>query len=714
VTRARARLSVAVVAAVPIALLMVATWFGVTLPSVHRLGLSVDASGSHGLNLGRSSYEPLSSAYVAGLTGLTFDGASGSPASAGAASTFLPAAYSTAGTSVTLAKATNSTFADAYPIDRLPFTARENTSDVGREQGEPASCQPTGGAVWFRYRPMQDEVVTVSSFGSSYSAYNAVFEGGPRLSDLQLVPGSCGTGAVADIALTKNTNYYLQVTGPLGGGDLVFRMTWTQPPGTTSIASMSNDGRPSFYFSDGASLSSNGRYVAFTSGDPDLATTTDSRLATTMATSCHSNEVQPGRPNLDPAHPTRPQLQPQCLYVYRRDLKTGRTDFVVNAYETSISGNGRYVAFATTGNIMNLPDPCGGHCQHIYVRDMVTGKFTLVDRTPDGGMSSGWSWQPQESGDGRYVAFSSLDINLGQSDPSGFNMGWLFDMRTGKLTLITRNAAGDAQDAGGPRGDDSFPVVYCISRNARYAVVYSPADNLVPHDTNGMTDVFRVDMKTHHVIRVDMPYNARQTKAESLPPSWAPGHCISDDGRFVAFYSQATNLVPGVYNHSDNVYVRDVVAGTTDLADISSSGVPANTDYGNCTLLQLLAAAQQPSPSVPGVGEYQCDTADVDHATAISSDGRYVAFVSLATNLVPGSPGGVENIYRHDRFTGETVLVSAPNAADGPAVPEDSDDVAISADGQRVIFQSWASDLVAGQRTITKQVFVCNYRKATA
>jgi Tol biopolymer transport system component len=712
VTRTRPRLLIAVVTALPVALLLVATWFGVGLPLRH-ISVADDGSSGQGLNLGHAGYLPLRSAFVAGRTGLSFGSNRGGAGSAGNGVPGVVAApFATQGTAVTLARPTNSTFAGAYPIASLPFTARENTRGVGREQGDPKSCQATGGAVWFRYRPAHDQTVTVSTFGSSYTAYTAVFSG-DSLDNLTAVPNSCGTGAVSGIALKGGQSYFVQVVGPLGGGDLIFRVTRSQPPGRMAIASESTDGRQSMYFSDGESLSTNGRYVAFTSGDPDLARPFDAREAEAPATGCQG-EPNPGRVNDDPSHPDRAQVQPSCLYVYWRDLRKGITRFVVNAYEVSISGNGRYVAFATSGNLLNLHRGCTS-CQHVYVRDMKSGRFILADPSLHGGLSTGSSWQPQLSANGRYVGYSSDASDLSRAYGGGGNQAYRYDLRTRRVELITRNAAGQPQDNGGDRGIDAVPTLYCLSATGRYAVVYTPASNLVRGDTNGVDDVFRVDMKTHQVVRVDVPAGGGQTSTASVAPSWTQSHCISDDGRYVAFASPANNLVPGLSGKVYNTFVRDVVAGTTEIVSVSSAGQPANSSSGSCLLVEVLASLGRPAPSIPGIGQYECGVSyDTPGAVSISADGRYVAFDSLATNLAPGATSGISNVYRHDRLTGETILVSAASGKDGPAVPDDSEDVAMSANGRRVVFHSWENDLVPGQRTVTKQVFMCTYPRPSS
>ena len=136
------------------------------------------------------------------------------------------------------------------------------------------------------------------------------------------------------------------------------------------------------------------------------------------------------------------------------------------------------------------------------------------------------------------------------------------------------------------------------------------------------------------------------------------GLAISSDGRFIAFASDATNLVPGG-TQSTQVYVRDCDTNNTEIVSVASDGTIAN---------------------------------DASSYPAISGDGRYVAFMSKATNLIPGGTPS-QQVYLHDRQTGQTELVSV--AADGTCGNKDSSYPVISADGQIIAFVSYASNLTA-------------------
>jgi Tol biopolymer transport system component len=138
-----------------------------------------------------------------------------------------------------------------------------------------------------------------------------------------------------------------------------------------------------------------------------------------------------------------------------------------------------------------------------------------------------------------------------------------------------------------------------ISADGRFVAFQSAASNLVPGDTNGAQDIFVRDRQTGTTRRVSVGPGGVQTNAEAS--SGVPA--ISADGRFVAFESDATNLVPGDTNGAIDVFVRDRQTGTTRRISVGPGGVQGNSDSGG---------------------------------PAISADGRFVAFVSNASNLVPG------------------------------------------------------------------------------
>jgi Tol biopolymer transport system component len=204
-----------------------------------------------------------------------------------------------------------------------------------------------------------------------------------------------------------------------------------------------------------------------------------------------------------------------------------------------------------------------------------------------------------------------------------------------------------------------------ITADGRYVEFTSYASDLVPDDTNGCPDIFVHDRTTGRMERISVSSWGEQGNGISYFGR------ISGDGRFVAFRSEASNLVPGDTNGCEDVFVRDRLTGETERVNLSSTGEEANGG-----------------------------TLDV----AISADGRYVAFDSWASNLVAEDTNGQGDIFVHDRWTGETERVSVSTLGEqGNAV---SWRVEISADGSCVGFESRATNLVFGDTNGEADVFV--------
>jgi Tol biopolymer transport system component len=207
-----------------------------------------------------------------------------------------------------------------------------------------------------------------------------------------------------------------------------------------------------------------------------------------------------------------------------------------------------------------------------------------------------------------------------------------------------------------------------ISANGRFVAFTSFASNLVPGDTNGLADVFVHDRQTGLTTRVSVASDDTQGDFSSFFPS------LSADGRFVAFESDATNLVPGDTNGDRDLFVHDRQTGQTTRVSVASDGTPSDRESRDA---------------------------------AISADGRFVAFTSFATNLVAGDTNGVSDVFVHDRQTGDTTRVSV--ASDGTEATGGmgirSLSPALSGDGRVVVFVSNAANLVPGDTNADFDVF---------
>ncbi|UCB54119.1 MAG: PD40 domain-containing protein [Thiotrichales bacterium] len=222
-----------------------------------------------------------------------------------------------------------------------------------------------------------------------------------------------------------------------------------------------------------------------------------------------------------------------------------------------------------------------------------------------------------------------------------------------------------------------------LSTTGRYVVFYSFADNLVSGDTNGGGDAFLRDMETGTTRRVSVPNLTDQgtlgLEAFNGSPFDELNPSVSSSGRFVVFDGAASvsNLVLDDTNGFDDIFMHDTQSGETvrvsvpNLADQAGLGTQANSD-----------------------SERAC----------VSDDGRYVGFMSSATNLVTGDNNNDNDVFVHDRQTGATELVS--RHTDGTPGDDRSGDCVISSDGNIVAFFSNATTLVTGDSNGGADIFV--------
>jgi Tol biopolymer transport system component len=335
----------------------------------------------------------------------------------------------------------------------------------------------------------------------------------------------------------------------------------------------------------------------------------------------------------------------------------------------SISANGRFVAFASDASNLVPGDTNDGI--DVFVRDLRTGETRRVSVSSSGAQGNHRSGAPSISADGRFVAFWSYASNLVDGDTNRSRDVFVHDLRTGETRRVSVSSSG--AQANGSSFNPS------ISADGRFVAFVSPASNLVDGDTNGAYDVFVHDLRTGETRRVSVSSSGAQAnKLFSLNPS------ISTDGRFVAFESQASNLVPGDTNRANDVFVHDLRTDKTRRVSVSSSGAQAN------------GSGFFPLSAYP----------------SISADGRFVAFDSPAPNLVRRDTNRRPDVFIHDLRTGETRLVSVSSR--GRQGNKKSFNPSISAAGHFVAFKSYATDLVRHDTNASRDVFVHGLRTGKA
>jgi Tol biopolymer transport system component len=344
------------------------------------------------------------------------------------------------------------------------------------------------------------------------------------------------------------------------------------------------------------------------------------------------------------------------------------------SFDPTISGNGRYVAFASTAWDLVPGDP--NAVADIYVWDASTG--TTI-RITDGVYYD--SLGPAISADGRYVAFHSTSGHLTPGDLNGKDDVFVWDASTGATTRITDG-----------NGESRAPA---ISADGRYIAFYSSASNLVPDDTNDAADVFVWDATTGTTTRVS-DYGASDP-------------AISGDGRYIAYESASSTMDPGNTSGAENVFVWDATTGTTTRITDGDGDSRYPTVSADGRYIAFYSSASDLVPGdtngVPDVFRWDATTGATTRATGvgipvISGDGRYIALYSSASDLVPGDTNGAEDVFLWDATTGTTSPITDGN--------DSSYRPSISADGNSIAFSSRASNLVDGDTNAAQDVFVWN------
>ncbi len=362
--------------------------------------------------------------------------------------------------------------------------------------------------------------------------------------------------------------------------------------------------------------------------------------------------------NLLDGQPGAPDIPPGIRHVYAYDLASGKLSLVSRAgdgapangesYAPTVSPDGRLVAFASTAT--NLA-PVAPAVDNVFLHDRDTGETSLISRGTGGAHADSGSWAPAFATDGGTLAFSSLAGNLVPDDVNGRRDIFVYDLDAATLTLVSRHRSGLPSD-----GDSENPAV---SDGGRFIAFETYATNLGNSVVDGVLDVALLDREREGTTWVTARSPSLQGNSESRSPA------ISADGRFVAFDSYANNLVVGDNNGFWDIFVYDRQTGFTSL--IGRGG--------------------------PAIGHLRWPV--------ISADGRYVAFES---DIPFGSQEDTHSrVYIYDRQTGLTELVS--RGYDGSPANNWSNNPALSHDGRYVVFHSLASNLVPDDDEDGRNIF---------
>ena len=320
---------------------------------------------------------------------------------------------------------------------------------------------------------------------------------------------------------------------------------------------------------------------------------------------------------------------------------------VMGALQTfSLSDDGTRVMFHSTYEAF---DGDQSSRQAFFVRDLTNDTTIIATLTDDEMRINGNSREADMSGDGRYVAFISDGLNLPVTN--GRVQLYLRDLVNNSTRFISGTVSEPANQAA------RSPA---LSDDGQRIVFGTRATNLVA-GANGRDQIYLHDVGSASITAVSV--NAQGDLADSA----AQAPAISGDGRYVSFYSTATNLVAGVTDGRPYLYLHDTMDGTTVVASVDVSGQPV---------------------------------ASIGAPATLSDDGRYATFTT-ADAAEPGDMNNRTDVYRFDRTTGTSTRISLSSTKEEPQL--NSNEPAISGDGGTVVFLSAASDMVPGQTVLQNE-----------
>jgi Tol biopolymer transport system component len=327
----------------------------------------------------------------------------------------------------------------------------------------------------------------------------------------------------------------------------------------------------------------------------------------------------------------------------------------------TISADGRYVAFWSSATNL-VPGDTNG-VPDAFVHDRATNTTTRVSVSSDGVQGDGESARPVISRDGRFVAFESaaknlvggtgLPLPIGGGDTNSARDIFVHELATKKTTRVSVSSSG--QQADGQSGPTAT-----ISGNGRLVAFSSDATNLVSGDTNGRADIFVHNLDNGQTTRVSVAANGTQADKASASPS------ISADGRFVSFDSAATNLGVSDSNGTEDIYVKDLQSGAVSRVSVVSGGAEADGGESRDSSISgdgryvafwsgatnLVANDRNGFDDIfvhdrqtgitrrVSVSTSGTEGNGNSYSAALSVDGRFVAYDSKATNLATGGTSG--------------------------------------------------------------------------
>lgn len=379
----------------------------------------------------------------------------------------------------------------------------------------------------------------------------------------------------------------------------------------------------------------------------------------------------------------------------RLSVATDGTESNGDSLDPAVSADGRFVAFWSFADNL-VPDDHNETCD-VFVRDRERGTTERVSIAFDGSDANGCSLAPSISGDGRFVAFESIASNLTRGDTNGCQLGdtngrldvFVHDRTTNATTRVSVTSTGadlPCESSGARLSADGSVVAFrCLGiavhdrrtgETAQLGDGFDPAISgdgrfvaFVLVESNATTGIFLHDRVVESTTRVSAT-TGELGNGDSGQPA------LSFDGRFVAFASAATNLVPDDTRNGSDVFVYDRDTGKTECASVVPDGLPGGTSH------------------IAGL--------------SISGNGQLVAYSTLTPDLVEGDTNGADDIFTYNQGTGVTKRVSISSL--GQQANHDSVLPFLSADGRVLAFVSAATNLVEDDHNVALDVFVSHER----
>lgn len=315
-----------------------------------------------------------------------------------------------------------------------------------------------------------------------------------------------------------------------------------------------------------------------------------------------------------------------------------------NVWPNYISPDGRRLCLGSAAD--NLVPGDTNFVDDVFVVDLINGQITLESRSSSGQLGNGDSDEASLTDNGVLIVFSSEAQNFGSGNSNAVRDIFVRNRMTGAIDCVSRGIGGAEANARcfSPR----------ISADGRYVMFLSEATNLVPLDASGFPGVFVRDLQLGTTSAVDVTMSGVPSDGSVI------GFAMSMDGRFVAFCTNGSGLVPGDFNGHFDIYVRDLFAQTTTWESVTPSGGAVAHD------------SRQPS---------------------ISADGRYVSFASQSPLLVAGDTNLHEDVFLRDRWTASTKRINVTSTGQQADLASSTTGLALSGDGRRAVFVSRATNL---------------------